>query len=139
MSIDSCHESRLMKSIFHKKQFYKDSYLWFFIKTMKITAYFVFFMEYESRLIQYYIELVFMSHESRLMKKVYRIHFYESSLNMSVDSWKNTHKTFIELTPYLIFCWHFILFICGWMSRNSVITFKSLPGSQFFKNNSISS
>jgi len=43
-------------------------------------------IEYEPRLIQYFIELVFMSHESRLMKKVYRIHFYESSLNMSVDS-----------------------------------------------------
>jgi len=47
---------------------------------------FCIFMEYESRLIQYFIELVFMSHESRLMKKVYRICFYESPLNMSVDS-----------------------------------------------------
>jgi len=57
------------------------------------------FMEYESRLIQYFIELVFMIYESRLLKKVYRIRFYECSLDMSVDSWKNTHKTFLELTP----------------------------------------
>ncbi len=57
-------------------------------------------MEYESRLLQYFIELIFMSLEW-LMKKVYRIHFYECSLNMRVDSWKNTHKTFIELTPEL--------------------------------------
>jgi hypothetical protein len=30
-----------------------------------------------------FIELVFMSHELRFMKKVYRIRFYEFSLNMS--------------------------------------------------------
>jgi len=41
---------------------------------------FCMFTGYESRLIQYFIELVFMSHESRLMKKVYRIHFYEFRL-----------------------------------------------------------
>ncbi len=33
-----------------------------------------------------YIELFLMGHESRLMKKVYKIALYESSQNMSLDS-----------------------------------------------------
>jgi hypothetical protein len=103
MILDSCHESRLMKSNFHKKQFYKYTYLWFFIKTLKITAYFVFLWNMSLDSYNFFIELVFMSHESRLMKKVYRICFYESSLIMSVDSWKNTHEIFIELTPEVNF------------------------------------
>ncbi len=36
-----------------------------------------------------------------LTKKNYIIYFYEFSWNMSVDSWKNTHKCFTELTPGL--------------------------------------
>ncbi len=40
-SLMSCVLCRLIISNFHKKQFHKDSYLWFFIKTLKITACFV--------------------------------------------------------------------------------------------------
>jgi len=69
-------------------------------KNTEFFCVFCMLMEYESRLIQYFIELVFMSHESsKTREKVYRICFYECSLNMSVDSWKNIHETFIELTP----------------------------------------
>ncbi len=73
MSLASCHESRLMISNFHKKQLYKD----FMNNSMTIKAYFV--LLYESRVIQNFIELVFMSHTSSLMKDVYGIHFYEPS------------------------------------------------------------
>jgi len=99
--VDSCHESRLMKSNFHKKTIILRFIFMTLHKNTENCCLFCMFMEYESRLIQYFIELVFTSHESRLVKKVYRICFYESSLNMSVDSWKNTHKTFLELTPVL--------------------------------------
>ena len=52
MSLDKCHESRLMKFNFHKKQFYKgfrDLNFMILHKLLKITACFV---EYESRLLQ---------------------------------------------------------------------------------------
>ncbi len=67
MSLDSCHESRLMKFNFHKKQFYKGFRDLNFMILHKTAETHCFFVEYESRLIQYFIELVFMSHESRLM------------------------------------------------------------------------
>jgi len=84
VSLDSFHESRLMKSNIHKTNFIKI--LWpFLIKILKITgslSLFCTLMEYESGHIQYF----------------FRISSYKSSWNMSVDSWKNTHKTFKELT-----------------------------------------
>ncbi len=60
------------------------------------------FMEYESRQ-QYFIELIFMSYESRTThgKKFTKFDFMNIH-KIRVDSLKNTHKTFIELTPHCL-------------------------------------
>jgi len=101
MSLDSCHDSRLMKSTFIKKQYYKgfmifhkntENYWW----QHGSLSLFCNFMEYESRLIKYFYRIGF--HDS-WKKLINRIRFYESPWNTSVYSWKNTHKMFIELTP----------------------------------------
>ena len=78
MSVDSCHESRLMKSNFHKNNSIKVLGVFIFMILHKTTENYCLFCGInESRLIQYFIELVFMIDKSRLMQKVYRICFYE--------------------------------------------------------------
>ena len=100
-------------TIFNIKILKSYLFVWFFLQGLPWKHYlwrnpifmnlfqYIIFSSWNMSLDSYniFIEFIFVSHTSRLMKKVYRIHFYESSWNMCVDSWKNTHKTFIELTP----------------------------------------
>ncbi len=46
-----------------------------------------------------FIELIFMSNESRLIKYLHSIGFCEHFKFISVDSHNITHKTFIASTP----------------------------------------
>ncbi len=80
MRLDLFHESRLMKSNFHKKQFYKDSFIFMMLhKNTENYCLFCIFMEYESTNTIFY-RIGFHDEKSS------RICFYESSLNMSIDS-----------------------------------------------------